>query len=200
VSKLLFYRWGFAIGIDIVTSASHSSGGSSPVCCSITRKATKKEGSSTAAKIPGGQDADVTLTFDQYRHDQNVYLHHEERKDAQARSIDDGLTIISRPDQAEVKEEFAIYAALDKLSGDQREALELKSLQEGKLSTRRLFVGDRRGVKNGVGYDDAGVFIRNRLGRDAIKLYVDYDNKPHLEVYDELGKSIVYDLKVQKQQ
>jgi len=148
--------------------------------------------------IPGGQDADVTLTFDQYRHDQNVYLHHEEHKDAQARSIDDGLTIISRPDWKGVKEEFAIYAQMEKLSGEERDALQLKSLQEGKISARRLFVGDRRGVKNGAGYDDAGVFIRNRWGRDAIKLYVDYDNKPHFEVYDQLGKSIVYDLKLPK--
>jgi hypothetical protein len=146
--------------------------------------------------IPGGQDADVTLTFDQYRQDQNIYLHHEEHKDAQARSIDDGLTIISRPDRADVKEEYATYAALEKLSGEQRDALQLKSLQEGKISTRRLFVGDRRGVKDGAAYDDAGVFIKNRWGRDAMKLYVDYDNKPHLEVYDQLGKSVVYELKL----
>ena len=32
--------------------------------------------------IPGGQDADVTLTFDQFRQDQNVYLNHGEYKDA----------------------------------------------------------------------------------------------------------------------
>jgi hypothetical protein len=148
--------------------------------------------------IPGGQDADVTLTFDQYRQDQNIYLHHKEHKDAHARSIDDGLTIISRPDRAEVKEEYGIYAELEKLSGEQRDALQLKSLQEGKISTRRLFIGDRRGVKDGVAYDDAGVFIKNRWGRDAMKLYVDYDNKPHLEVYDQLGQSIVYDLTLPK--
>jgi hypothetical protein len=59
-------------------------------------------------------------------------------------------------------------------------------------------VGDRRGVKGNVAYDDAGLFIKNRWGRDAIKLYVDYDNKPHLEVYDPLGKSVVYELKLQK--
>ncbi len=31
--------------------------------------------------MPNGQDADVTLTMDQYRQDQNLYLHHEEHKD-----------------------------------------------------------------------------------------------------------------------
>ena len=148
--------------------------------------------------IPGGQDADVTLTMDQYRQDQNVYLHHEEHKDAQTRTIDDGLTVISRPDQSQVKEEYALYEAMDKLSAEARDALKLKSLQEGKISTRRLFVGDRRGMKGNVAYDDAGLFIKNRWGRDAIKLYVDYDNKPHLEVYDPLGKTIVYELKLQR--
>ena len=114
------------------------------------------------------------------------------------RSIDDGLTIISRPDQSQVKEEYTLYAAMDKLSREERDALRLKSLQEGKISTRRLFVGDRRGVKDNTPYDDAGIFIKNRWGRDSIKLYVDYDNKPHLEVYDQLGKSVVYELKLQK--
>jgi hypothetical protein len=148
--------------------------------------------------IPGGQDADVSLTFDQYRQDQNVYLHHEEHKDGLAQSIDDGLTIISRPDHTQTKEEYALYAAMEKLPPEQRDTLQLKSLQGGKISTRRLFVGDRRGVKDASPYDDVGVFIKNRWGRDAIKLYVDYDNKPHLEVYDQLGKSIVYELKLPK--
>ena len=148
--------------------------------------------------IPGGQNADVTLTFDQYRQDQNIYLHHEEHKDPHVLSIDDGLTINSRPDQSQIKEEYALYGAMDKLKGDARDALRLKSLQEGRISTRRLFVGDRRGVRDNVAYDDAGIFIKNRWGRDAIKLYVDYDNKPHLEVYDPLGKTKVYELKLAK--
>ena len=144
--------------------------------------------------IPGGQDADVTLTFDQYRQDQNVYLHHEEHKDADGQAIDDGLTIISRPDRALVKQEYAIYAQMDKLSSAERDELKLKSLQEGKISAKRLFVGNRRGIMKGKSYDDAGIFIRNRWGRDAIKLYVDADNKPHLDVYDQLGSKVAYNL------
>lgn len=141
--------------------------------------------------MQGGQDTDASLTFDQYRQDQNVYLHHEEHKDFKETSIDDGLTIISRPDWTRVKAEYGVYAELDRLSEEQREGLQFKALQEGKISTRRLFFGDRRGTRNGTAYDDAGIFIRNRWGRDAIKLYVDYENKPHFEVYDQLGKSVV---------
>ena len=146
-------------------------------------------------EAPGGQDSDVTLTFDQFRQDQNVYLHHEEHKDAQGLKIEDGLSINSRPDWTRVKEEYGLYEQLDKLPPDQREALQLKGLQEGKLSTRRLFFGVQRGTKDGRPYDDAGVFIKNKWGRNAIKLYVDEQNRPHFEVYDELGKSLVYELK-----
>jgi len=146
--------------------------------------------------VPGGQAADVTLTMDQYRQDQNVYLHHEEQKDLQSLHIEDGLSINARPDWTRVKEEYRIYSEMDKLSPEQREELQLKSLQAGKISSNRLFFGVKRGIKDNVSYDDTGIFIKNKWGRNAIKLFVDNDNKPHFEVYDQLGKSIVYELEV----
>ena len=146
----------------------------------------------------GGQDADVTLTMDQYRQDQNVYLHHEEHKDWQAFRIEDGLSVNARPDWTTAKDEYGIYAEMDKLSPQQRDELRLKSLQAGKISSNRLFFGVRRGTENGASYDDTGVFIKNKWGRNAIKLYVDSDNKPHFEVYDSLGKSMIYELKIPK--
>jgi hypothetical protein len=54
----------------------------------------------------------------------------------------------------------------------------------------------KRGVNGGETYDDGGIFIKNKWGRTVIKLYVDYENRPHFEVYDALGKSLVYELKV----
>lgn len=148
--------------------------------------------------IQGGQDADVTLTFDQYRQDQNVYLHHEEHKDAQGLRIDDGLTINARPDWTKVKDEYSIYSRLEKLPPDERDELQLKSAQAGDISLRRLFFGVQRGIKDNKPYDDTGVFIKNKWGRNAIKLYVDTDNRPHFEVFDPLGKSILYELKLEK--
>jgi len=146
--------------------------------------------------IPGGQDADVSLTFDQYNQDQVVYLHHEEHKDAQGLKIDDGLTIIQRPDWTGVKEEYRIYSELDKLKPDEQEAQRLKSLEAGKIGTRRAFFGVRRGVKDLEPYNEAGLFLKNKWGRDAIKLYVDDNNKPHFEIYDPLGNSMIYELKI----
>jgi hypothetical protein len=84
---------------------------------------------------------------------------------------------------------------LEKLPAAQQDELRLKSLQLGKISSNRMFLGVRRGIKDATPYDDTGVFIKNKWGRTAIKLYVDQDNKPHFEVYDPLGKSILYDMK-----
>ena len=143
-----------------------------------------------------GQDAEAGLTFDQYRQDQNIYLHHEEHKDGPEVSIDDGLSIISRPDQSGIKAEYAAYDNLAKLAANEKTEAKLRLLQAGTISTPRVFVGNRRGVKAAVPYDDAGIFIKNRWGRDALKLFVDYDNNPHLEVFDVLGNRIIYDLPV----
>jgi hypothetical protein len=142
--------------------------------------------------IPGSQDADVTLTMDQFRQDQDVYLHHEEEhKDTQDYRIEDGLSINARPDFTGVKEEYGIYGEMEKLAPEQ-----VKSLQAGKISTNRLYLGVKRGVKDGTSSDDAGVFIKNKWGRNVIKLYVDNDNLPRFEFYDSLGKSIIYELKL----
>jgi hypothetical protein len=146
--------------------------------------------------IPGGQDADVSLTFDQFNQDQVVYLHHEEHKDAHGLKIDDGLSIIERPDWKDVKQEYSIYNEMDKLNPEEREALKLKSLQAGKISTRRAFFGVRRGTQDQQPYDEAGLFLKNKWGRDAIKLYVDNNNRPRFEVYDPLGNSLIYELKL----
>ena len=146
--------------------------------------------------IPGGQDSDVTLTMDQYRQDQNVYLNHTEHVDARGRDLSDGLTILSRPDWTKLKDEFATGKVVAALPASEQDAARMAATEAGKLSTRRLFLGAKRGVKEQRPFDDAGLFIKNRLGRDAIRLYVDYDNRPHFEVYDRLGKSVVYELKL----
>ncbi|MGC2656367.1 MAG: hypothetical protein WA324_00210 [Bryobacteraceae bacterium] len=144
--------------------------------------------------IPGGQNSDVSLTMDQYRQDQNVVLNHSERADKDGLNISDGLAIVSRPDWHKAKEEYAFYKEINALPESEQPPRRLELLEQGRISTRRLFYGVRRGTKDGAPYDEAGIFIRNRFGRDAIKLYVDYDNKPHLQVFDTLGIKVVYDL------
>jgi hypothetical protein len=108
----------------------------------------------------GGQDADVTLTMDQYHQDQNVYMHHEEHKDSKGSRVEDGLSINARPDWTRIKEEYGIYAEMDKLSPQERDELRLNAIQAGKISSNRLFLGVRRGADKTVSYDDTGVLPR----------------------------------------
>jgi hypothetical protein len=53
-------------------------------------------------------------------------------------------------------------------------------------------------VKDNQPYNDSGVFIKNKWGRTAIKLYVDNNNEPHFEIYDPLRKSILYEARFPK--
>ena len=143
-----------------------------------------------------GQDADCTLSFDQYRQDQNVHLHHEEVKDAKSLRIEDGLSINQRPDWTTVKDEYGLYNQIQKLPPAEADELRLKSAQAGKVSAGRLFFGVVRGTNEGKPYNNAGIFIKNKWGRNAIKIFVDDDNKPHFQVFDPLGKSVIYELNI----
>jgi len=146
-------------------------------------------------KTPDGQRAEADLTLDQFHQDQNVVFEHHELKDSQTTRMIDGVAINARPDWTRIKEEFKIYDELDKLKGSEREKsfARLKYAQQGKVMTRRLFLGVRRGSDAKESYDDTGIFIRNTWGHEAIRLYVDKDNKPHLQFFDPLGEKIVYE-------
>jgi hypothetical protein len=147
------------------------------------------------SKIEGGQSAEADLTLDQFHQDQNVVFEHHELRNSQITRIIDGVAVNARPDWKQVKEEFSIYDELERMKGseEQKNAARLGYAQQGKVMTRRLFVGVRRGSDAKETYDECGIFIRNTWGRDAIKLYVDKDNKPHLQVFDPLGEKIVYE-------
>ena len=146
-------------------------------------------------KTPAGQDAGSGLTFDQYRQDQTISLEHNESVAAAGSHYDDGLNIVSRPDWKLVKDEYAFYKMMDEFKGtpEQKDALLFKKADEGKVAKKRMFVGNRRGVKEGQSYDETGLFIRNKYGRDAIRVFVDKDNIPHLEFFDRLGQKILYE-------
>jgi hypothetical protein len=148
--------------------------------------------------LPGGQHSSAALTFDQFRSDQNIYLAHDEDKSEKETVIADGLSVNARPDYTGNKEEYEIYGRLEKMPEAEREQARLEAQKAGKIMQGRVFVGVRRGVKDGAGYDNSGVFIKNKWGRNAIKIYVDADNTPHFEVFDPLGKDIVYQLKIPK--
>lgn len=147
-------------------------------------------------KTKTGQSADAGLTLDQYNQDQNIVVEHNETVDGTESSIKDGLTVIQRPDYTKRRDEYQKYEEIDKmkLTEGQKDSARSYYASQGIITKRRLFVGIERGVKNRQPYNQTGLFIRNKLGADAIKLYVDHNNVPHFEVYDPSGKKRVYEL------
>jgi hypothetical protein len=149
-------------------------------------------------KTKNGQEADAGLTFDQYNQDQNVVLSHKELIDSNESSINDGLAIIQRPNYTKVKEEYQKYAQIENmnLTKDQKDSVRSYYASQDIVSRRRLFIGTDRGTKNNKPYNETGLFIKNKAGNAAIKLYVDNDNIPHFEIYEPGGKKKVYELNV----
>ena len=147
-------------------------------------------------KTKTGQSSDAGLTLDQYNQDQNVVVEHNETVDGSESSIKDGLTVIQRPDYTKKRDEYKRYEEIDRmtLTSNQKDSLRSYYATQGITSRRRLFVGVERGVKSHKSYNEAGLFIRNKAGANAIKIYVDDDNIPHFEVYDTSGKKKIYEL------
>ena len=149
-------------------------------------------------KTTDGQDADASLTFDQYNQDQNVVLEHKENVSATESSIEDGLAVIQRPDYKKVEQEYKMYDAIDKmtLTPDQKDSIKSVYANKEVIGARRLFIGTKRGTKDSKPYNETGLFIKDKGGNNAIGIFVDYDNVPHVEVYDKSGKKKIYHLEL----
>ena len=147
-------------------------------------------------KAKDGQDADASLTFDQYNQDQNVVLEHKENVTPFESSIEDGLAIIQRPDYKKIEQEYKMYDKIGKMQLTQEQKDSVKSFyaNEDIIGARRLFIGTKRGTKNSKPYNETGLFIKDKGGNNAIRIFVDYDNVPHFEVYDKSGKRRIYNL------
>jgi hypothetical protein len=147
-------------------------------------------------KSADGQVADAVLTFDQYNQDQNVVLEHKENVAPTESVIEDGLLVIQRPNYTKVEPEYQMYDKIGKmeLSQAQKDSLRSFYAYQDVVSARRLFIGTKRGLKEGKPYSETGLFIKDRGGNNRIRIFVDYDNKPHFEVLGKDGKSKVYDL------
>lgn len=147
-------------------------------------------------KINGGQTASESLTFDGYRQDQAVALQYNEYKDSSKFEVDAGLSILYRPDRSITKAEYEFYDYIAKYKGSQaqKDSITNRMANEGRISTRRLFVGTKHGIKDGQPYDESGLYVRNKMGKVVLKIYVDKNNQPKIEFLDSLGKKVTKEL------
>lgn len=156
-------------------------------------------------EVNGVRNANVSLTMNGYRQDQTIALQHYEKKDSLTSFYRDGLRINSRPDRADVLEEYDFYKlkypekfgiknAGSKLSKEKLDSIEMSLARQNKVSTQRIYLGSKRGNLGKGWFDESGLYIKNKYGKDMIRIYVDEKNIPKFEVLDSLGKMVRYNL------
>ncbi len=127
-----------------------------------------------------GKDGSVSagghFSFDQYHNDQVVFLSYQD----DGKHKRSGLYVVDRARTPTIDELLAMRDQAAKSSPDARKALEEK-LQGA--AAQRIFVGS----------DDerAMVRMRDRAGRDRLRLVVAPDGAPKLEFLDEAGKTVL---------
>lgn len=122
-----------------------------------------------------GYSASGHFAFDQFRNDQVVYLSYQDngtRKTA-------GLYVVDRARTPRIDELLAMRAQAQKASGEERKVIEEK--MRG-TSAQRIFVGSEE--------ETAMVRMRDRSGRDRIRMSVNPQGLAQLEFLDEAGKVV----------
>jgi len=122
-----------------------------------------------------GYRASGHLSFDQYRNDQVVYLNYAD--DGQQKSA--GLYVVDRAREPHIDELLRMRDAAANASPDERAAIQAKLAGS---AAQRIFVGSAD--------ETAMVRLRDRSGRDRIRLLVEADGAGRLEFLDADGKVI----------
>jgi hypothetical protein len=122
-----------------------------------------------------GYSASGHFAFDQFRNDQVVYLSYQDngtRKTA-------GLYVVDRARTPRIDELLAMREQARKASGEERKVIEEKMRS---TSAQRIFVGSEE--------ETAMVRMRDRSGRDRIRMSVSPHGLAQLEFLDETGKVV----------
>lgn len=123
----------------------------------------------------GSYNAGGHLAFDQYRNDQVVFLSYQDNGTHKRA----GLYVVDRARTPYIDELLAMREQAEKAPPEQRKALEEKLRG---TAAQRIFVGSED--------ESAMVRIRDRAGRDRIRMVVGPDGVPKIEFLDEAGKVI----------
>jgi hypothetical protein len=125
------------------------------------------------AKSGEAVEQSLSLTFDQYRGDQNLQLMYDQ--DGAKKTA--GLRIVDHPD--EYMED--IVADLDKIhslpDGAEKES-RLQAFRD--RNPLRAFFGKREGLP--------GVWLKDSQGKERLRLYIDAAGDPHIELLDKDGQ------------
>lgn len=122
------------------------------------------------------------LSFDQYKDDQVMQLMEYTKENGDNRY---GLQLWEREKTLKMYDRMVIMDSLEKEGYNYRQKLEYLKVKNGgePIMASRMFVG--RNYNR-----ETGVFLQDKNGVDRIRLYIDPNNLPKLEVLDEKGELI----------
>ncbi|MFA8343682.1 MAG: hypothetical protein ACEPO8_12000 [Rhodothermaceae bacterium] len=128
------------------------------------------------------KEAGLVLSVDKYRDDQVMQLRYIENTEKDLRTY--GIQFWDYPVENGYEERNKGFEELQKLRNreDKRKAY-LKMKKEGLLPEDRMFVGKKMNK-------DVGLFINDKSGKPRIKIYIDKENNPKIEMLDEKGKVV----------
>lgn len=128
------------------------------------------------------KEAGLVLSVDKYRDDQVMQLRYVENTEKDARTY--GLQFWEYPIEDSYDKRNKTFNELQKIEDDkEKRTAYLKMKKDGLLPEDRMFVGKKMNK-------DVGIFINDNKGRPRIKIYIDQDNNPKIELLNEEGKTI----------
>nr|MDA3867328.1 hypothetical protein [Salinivirgaceae bacterium] len=128
------------------------------------------------------QEAGLVLSVDKYRDDQVMQLRYIENTEKDKRTY--GMQFWDYPKEDAFDERSEAFEQMKKIeNADARSAAYAKIKDDGLLPANRMFVGKRMN-------EDVGLFINDRDGNPRIKIYIDGENSPQIELLDEHGNRI----------
>lgn len=129
------------------------------------------------------KEAGLVLSVDKYRDDQVMQLRYIENTEKDTRTY--GMQFWDYPKEDGFQERNQAFENLQKIEDNkEKRAAYLKMEQDGLLPEDRMFVGKKMNK-------DVGLFINDNRGRPRIKIYVDNNNNPKIELLNEEGDILV---------
>jgi len=128
------------------------------------------------------QEAGMVFSIDKFRDDQVMQLQYMEDTKKYERKY--GLQIWDYPKENTFKERMNRFKELEQIQDDQARQLAYQKMKlDSLLMEERLFIGKKFNK-------DVGLFINDQNGIPRIKIYIDNDDNPKIELLDKEGKVI----------
>ena len=128
------------------------------------------------------KEAGLVLSVDKFRDDQVMQLQYMENTENNTRKY--GMQFWDYPKEDGYDERTKAFEDYQRIKDNkEKTAAYHKMKQEGLLPEDRMFVGKKMN-------EDVGLFINDNKGKPRIKIYIDRENNPKIELLNEEGNVI----------